>query len=64
MSIAVIAADGHPCTLHVCLCLIARCQHTHKLNSLASGGFEDVVKELIGAGADVNQRNDKGLTPL
>ncbi|KAI0749319.1 ankyrin repeat-containing domain protein, partial [Daedaleopsis nitida] len=30
----------------------------------ASGGFEDVVTELLGAGADVNTRNDKGLTPL
>ncbi|KAI0714277.1 ankyrin repeat-containing domain protein [Cerioporus squamosus] len=28
------------------------------------GGFEDVVKELLGAGADVNAKNDKGLTPL
>lgn len=34
--------------------------HTH----LASGGFEDVVRELLGAGAEVNRTNDKGLTPL
>lgn len=29
-----------------------------------SAGHEDVVKELVGAGADVNKRNEKGLTPL
>ncbi|KAJ7590226.1 hypothetical protein C8J56DRAFT_783512, partial [Mycena floridula] len=31
---------------------------------LASAGHEDVVQDLIGAGADVNKRNDKGITPL
>lgn len=31
---------------------------------LASGGFEDVVTELLGSGADVNQGNAKGLTDL
>ncbi|EED82144.1 predicted protein [Postia placenta Mad-698-R] len=31
---------------------------------LASAGHEEVVKELLGAGANVNARNDKGLTPL
>ncbi|KAG1761480.1 ankyrin repeat-containing domain protein [Suillus occidentalis] len=27
-------------------------------------GHEDVVRELVGAGADVNRKNDKGITPL
>ena len=27
-------------------------------------GTQEVVKELLGAGADVNAKNDKGLTPL
>lgn len=31
---------------------------------LASAGHEDVVRELLGAGANVNATNDKGLTPL
>ena len=30
----------------------------------ASGGFDDVVRELLGAGAEVNRTNDKGITPL
>jgi ankyrin repeat protein len=29
-----------------------------------SAGHEDVVRELVGAGADVNRKNDKGITPL
>lgn len=29
-----------------------------------SAGNEDVVRELVGAGADVKKPNDKGLTPL
>ena len=29
-----------------------------------SAGREGVVRELLGAGADVNKINDKGLTPL
>jgi len=31
---------------------------------LVSAGQEEVVKELVGAGADVNRKNDKGITPL
>jgi hypothetical protein len=31
---------------------------------LVSAGQEEVVSELIGAGADVNRKNDKGITPL
>ncbi|EIM88340.1 ankyrin, partial [Stereum hirsutum FP-91666 SS1] len=34
------------------------------LHIAVSAGHEDVTKELVGAGADVNKRNDKGLTPL
>ncbi len=30
----------------------------------ASGGFDDVVRELLGAGAEVNGTNDKGITSL
>jgi ankyrin repeat protein len=36
---------------------------SHKGNT-ASAGHEDIVRELVGAGADVNSRNDKGITPL
>lgn len=31
---------------------------------LVSAGQEEVVNELVGAGADVNKNNDKGITPL
>jgi hypothetical protein len=31
---------------------------------LVSAGHEDVVRELVGAGADVNKKTEKGLTPL
>jgi hypothetical protein len=31
---------------------------------VVSAGQEEVVNELIGAGADVNKKNDKGITPL
>ena len=29
-----------------------------------SAGHEDVVRELLGAGADVKKTNDKGITAL
>jgi hypothetical protein len=29
-----------------------------------SSGHEEVVRELVGAQADVNRKNDKGITPL
>ncbi|KAF7424687.1 hypothetical protein PC9H_009998 [Pleurotus ostreatus] len=31
---------------------------------LVSAGHEEIVRELVGAGADVQRINDKGLTPL
>jgi ankyrin repeat protein len=31
---------------------------------IVSAGNEDVTKELVGAGANVNAKNDKGATPL
>lgn len=31
---------------------------------LVSAGQEEAVNELVGAGADVNRKNDKGITPL
>jgi len=34
------------------------------LHIAASAGREDVVQELLGAGAGANKPNDKGLTPL
>ncbi|KDR78689.1 hypothetical protein GALMADRAFT_63768, partial [Galerina marginata CBS 339.88] len=34
------------------------------LHIAGNAGHENVVQELIGAGADVNRQNDKGLTPL
>ncbi|KZP09040.1 ankyrin, partial [Athelia psychrophila] len=34
------------------------------LHIAASAGQEEIVKELVGAGADVNRKNDKGITPL
>jgi 26S proteasome non-ATPase regulatory subunit 10 len=40
------------------------CHPVFKLWNLASAGHEEIVKELIGAGAEVNRQNDKGLTPL
>ena len=30
----------------------------------ASAGHEDIVRELLGAGADIKRTNDKGLTAL
>ncbi|KAF9031528.1 ankyrin, partial [Hymenopellis radicata] len=34
------------------------------LHIAASAGNEDVALELVGAGADVNKKNSKGITPL
>ncbi|KAJ3876856.1 ankyrin repeat-containing domain protein, partial [Lentinula edodes] len=34
------------------------------LHIAVSAGNDSVVEELIGAGADVNRKNGKGITPL
>ncbi|KAF9532673.1 ankyrin repeat-containing domain protein, partial [Crepidotus variabilis] len=34
------------------------------LHIAVSAGHEAVVQELVGAGADVNKKNNKGITPL
>jgi ankyrin repeat protein len=34
------------------------------LHDAAAGGFIEVVKVLLAAGADVNARNQRGRTPL
>lgn len=34
------------------------------LTCVASAGHEDIVRELLGAGADVKKTTDKGLTAL
>ncbi|KAF9500082.1 ankyrin, partial [Pleurotus eryngii] len=34
------------------------------LHIAVSAGHEEIVRELVGAGADVQCINDKGLTPL
>ncbi|EPQ53970.1 ankyrin [Gloeophyllum trabeum ATCC 11539] len=42
---------------YICIALTLGCY-------LVSAGNEDIVRELIGAGADVKKTNNKGLTPL
>ncbi|KAI4525459.1 ankyrin, partial [Schizophyllum commune H4-8] len=34
------------------------------LHIACSAGWTEVVTELVGAGANVNAKNDKGITPL
>ncbi|KAF8151014.1 ankyrin repeat-containing domain protein, partial [Crassisporium funariophilum] len=34
------------------------------LHIAVSAGHESIVQELIGSGADVNRKNDKGITAL
>jgi len=34
------------------------------ISILVSAGQEEVVNELVGAGTDVNRKNDRGITPL
>ncbi|KZT38846.1 ankyrin [Sistotremastrum suecicum HHB10207 ss-3] len=36
----------------------------HSRSHIASAGHEPIAEELIGAGANVNKTNDKGITPL
>ncbi|KAG6899147.1 hypothetical protein C0993_000254 [Termitomyces sp. T159_Od127] len=44
--------------------LVRVCTQTYLLLNSVSAGHDDIVKELVGAGADVNRKNDKGITPL
>jgi ankyrin repeat protein len=55
--------DGPLYTLQVCAIGLALYASDQYLN-LVSAGQEEVVNELVGAGADVNRKNDKGITPL
>ncbi|KAJ7896953.1 ankyrin repeat-containing domain protein, partial [Mycena leptocephala] len=34
------------------------------LHIAVSAGHDEIVQELVGAGADVTKQNSKGLTPL
>lgn len=63
----VMAVDGHRCTLLVITAFSWKSEAARAetyFRHVASAGQEDVVRELLGAGADVKQANDKGLTPL
>lgn len=55
--------DGPLYTLQVCAIGLALYVLMNVL-FLVSAGQEEVVSELAGAGADVNRKNDKGITPL
>jgi hypothetical protein len=55
--------DGPPYTLQVCATGFALYVSNECL-ILVSAGQEEVVNELVGAGADVNKKNDKGITSL
>jgi ankyrin repeat protein len=58
--------DGSGWTaLHIAGILsLSRFSSSRNDSVLVSAGNEDVVRELVGAGADVKKPNDKGLTPL
>ncbi|KAJ6468300.1 ankyrin repeat-containing domain protein, partial [Mycena sanguinolenta] len=34
------------------------------LHIAVSAGHDEIVQELVGAGADVNRKNSKGISPL
>ncbi|GAW02297.1 26s proteasome non-atpase regulatory subunit 10 [Lentinula edodes] len=44
--------------------LIDQKAEVDKVDGSVSAGNDSVVEELIGAGADVNRKNSKGITPL
>ena len=53
------------CSTHCrCARLASLCMFLMNVLTLVSAGQEEVVNELVGAGADVNKKNDKGITPL
>lgn len=63
-SIVMTTAVGHLCILQVCSYFIYFVSENLRSCHLASAGHEEIVRELLGGGADVNARNDKGLTPV
>jgi len=56
-------ADGPPCILQVGAINTVLLFPTERA-VVVSAGQEDVVHELVGAGADVNRKNGMGVTPL
>ena len=44
--------------------LAVLCMPLINISILVSAGQEEVVNELVGAGTDVNRKNDRGITPL
>ena len=55
--------DGPPCILQVGAINTVLLFPTERA-VVVSAGQEDVVHELVGAGADVNRKNGIGVTPL
>jgi hypothetical protein len=55
--------DGRPCILQVGAINTVLLFPTGRA-VVVSAGQEEVVRELVGAGADLNRKNDKGITPL
>jgi hypothetical protein len=63
MSTKWMTVDGPHYTFQVCATGLAL-YVSDECPILVSAGQEEVVNELVGAGADVNRKNDKGITPL
>jgi ankyrin repeat protein len=59
-----IAVGGHLCILLVRMIICIQINRLNMWGMPASAGREDVVRYLVGADANVNAKNDKGLTPL
>jgi hypothetical protein len=57
-------AGGHLCTLPVIIIGTSQINIELVVGISASAGHEDIVRYLVGADANVNATNDKGLTPL
>lgn len=58
------AAGGHLYTLLVRMIICIQINRLNMWGMSASAGHEDVVRYLVGTDANVNAKNDKGLTPL
>ena len=56
-------AGGHLCTSLVITIDVSQIGIEH-IGNPVSAGREDIVRYLVGADANVNAKNDKGLTPL